>query len=278
VIATFEAKPLSISSFQAATFHDSDPREERFFTRLFLPVGCKASERKRLRPAARQAGRTTIPARQATHIALDFFLLEESCCMRSLLHAVVCVSVAGFIGASNTFAQKRRTVEMPEQILESLTKEDERVRKCVDDSGSVGRVFKTEAIDLSKDSAAIMVRGISSCVCGPRKCVNRIYRPAGNGYELLLNADFAQEIEPQTLYTNGYRNLWAAVYVYRSFTSVLYEYQWDGKQYKWDHCVWRNYYYAEHVNGGFFNGRVRLHQKPEMSWVGCNPLNPYGPM
>ena len=43
--------------------------------------------------------------------------------MRSLLHAVVCVSVAGFIGASHTFAQKRRTVELPDQILESLTKE-----------------------------------------------------------------------------------------------------------------------------------------------------------
>ena len=198
--------------------------------------------------------------------------------MRSLLHAVVCVSVVGLIGASHTFGQNRRTVELPDQILESLTKENDTVGKCVADRRHVNRVFKTEAIDLSKDSTAIMVRGISSCVCGPRKCVNRIYRPVGNGYELLLNADFAQEIEPQKLSTNGYRNLWAAVYVNHSFTSVLFEYQWDGTKYKWDHCVWRTYYYAEHVNGGFFNGRVGLHKKAETSWVGCNPLNPYGPI
>jgi len=198
--------------------------------------------------------------------------------MRSLLHAVVCVSVAGFIGASHTFAQKRRTVELPDQILESLSKEDETVRKCVADSRHVNRVFKTEAIDLSKDSTAIMVRGISSCVCGPRKCVNRIYRPVGNGYELLLNADFAQEIEPHQLYTNGYRNLKAAVYVYHSYTSVLFEYQWDGKQYNWNHCEMRFYYHSETVKGVPFSGRVRYHKTPSQSWVGCNPLNPYGPM
>jgi hypothetical protein len=197
--------------------------------------------------------------------------------MRSLLRAAVCVSLTVFLAGSQALAQKRRTVEIPNQILQ-LLKQDEPVRKCLDASERVDRVFKTETIDLSKDSTAIMVRGISSCVCGPRKCINRVYRPAGSGYELLLNADFAQEIETHQLYTNGYRNLWAAVYVYHSFTSVLYEYQWDGKQYKWDHCVWRNYYYAEHVNGGFFNGRVRLHKKAETSWVGCNSLDPYGPM
>jgi hypothetical protein len=196
--------------------------------------------------------------------------------VRSLLCAAVCVSLTVFLGGSQAFAQKRRTVQMPNQIFE-LLKQDEPVRKCLDASERVDRVFKTETIDLSKDSTAIMVRGISACACGPRKCINRIYRPNGSGYELLLNADFAQEIEPQTLYTNGYRNLWAAVYIYRIYTSVLYEFQWDGKQYKWDHCVWRNYYHAEHVNGGFFNGRVRLHQKPETSWVGCNSLDPYGP-
>jgi hypothetical protein len=39
----------------------------------------------------------------------------------------------------------------------------------------------------------------------------------------------------------------------------------------------RFYYYSETVNGKPFSGRVRYHDKPSISWVGCNPINPYGP-
>lgn len=157
-------------------------------------------------------------------------------------------------------------------------KEDPAIEECMAKSGGPGRTFEIRKIELGKDkSKAVVVRGISPCVCGPRKCLNRIYRPNGDRVELLLNADFAQQIEPQDLYTNGYRNLWAAVYVYHSFTSVLYEYQFDGKQYRWDHCVMRFYYYSETVKGKPFTGRVRYHDKPSISWVGCNHSNPFGP-
>jgi hypothetical protein len=197
----------------------------------------------------------------------------------TFLRAAAIVSlVTLLLGTGQVFSQGRSRVETRDQILELLVKEDKALQECVEKSGGPGRTFKIEQLDLNRDkSKEIMVRGISPCVCGPRRCLNRIYRQDGARLELLLSADFAQQIEPQDLYTNGYRNLWAAVYMYHSFTSVLYEYQYDGKQYKWDHCVMRFYYYSEKVKGVHFSGRVRYHEKPSISWVGCNSLNPFGP-
>ena len=150
--------------------------------------------------------------------------------------------------------------------------EDATVRKCVEENG-VRKTFKTEWIDLSKDSSSeMMIRGISPCVCGPRKCVNRIYRTTENGYELLFKADYAQEIEPLKYYTNGYRNLWAAVYTHGPLTSMLYEYHYDGKQYRWAYCAMRMYMYTKRHKG--LVGPYRYHSRPAISMVGCDPLNP----
>ena len=192
--------------------------------------------------------------------------------------AAVITLVTLLLSATQVFSHGRARVETRDQILELLVKEDRAIQECVAKSDGPDRTFKIEDVELSRDEPkAIMVRGISPCVCGPRRCINRIYRQDGDRLELLLSADFAQQIEPQKLYTNGYRNLWAAVYVYHSFTSVLFEYQYDGKQYKWDHCVMRFYYHAEKKNGVHFSGRVRYHDTPAISWVGCNPINPFGP-
>lgn len=192
--------------------------------------------------------------------------------------AAVISFIVFILGTAAAFPKSSRTAKTRDQILELLVKENTSIQECVDQSGGVDRTFQMKEVDLSDgEPNAIMVRGIAPCVCGPRKCLNRIYRPAGDRLELLLSADFAQAIEPQPLYTNSYRNLWAAVYMYHSFTSVLYEYQYDGQHYKWDHCVMRFYYYPETVNGKPFSGRVRYHDQPSISWVGCNPINPYGP-
>jgi hypothetical protein len=198
--------------------------------------------------------------------------------VENLLRAACVISLVILVlSTGQVFSQGRSGVDR-DQVLELLVKEDKAIQDCVEKSGGPGRTFKIEQPDLSKDkSKEIMVRGISPCVCGPRRCLNRIYRQDGNRLELLFSADFAQQIEPQKVYTNGYRNLWAATHVYHSFTSVLFEYQYDGKQYKWDHCVMRFYYHAEKKNGVHFSGRVRYHDKPSISRVGCDPLNPFGP-
>jgi hypothetical protein len=189
--------------------------------------------------------------------------------MNVLLRAALAVLI---IGNCQVFAQQRRSVEMPEQINDALVHEDGSVRKCIEVNGGVNRTFRTEAVNLNQDSfSEIMVHGISPCVCGPKKCVNRIYQKTGTGYELLFKADYAQEIELRKYYANGYRNLWAAVYMYGSFTSVLYEYKYDGKQYRWDNCAMRFYVYAEFVKGVPFSGRVRYHSRPQISAVGCDP-------
>jgi hypothetical protein len=196
--------------------------------------------------------------------------------MADLSRLLVCALTALILlGSSQAIAQKRRVVDMPDQILQALTSEDESVQKCINSIGNVRKIFKTEQVDLSKDSSSeIMVRGISPCVCGPKKCINRIYQKEKDRYELLFKADYAQEIELQKDYKNGYRNIWAAVYVYGSFTSVLYEYQYNGKQYEWDHCLMRFYIYSETRNGVPFSGRVRYHPRESISWVGCYPDNP----
>ena len=201
-----------------------------------------------------------------------------NCQLGTLVHAAALVLlVTILVSTGQVFAQGRSREAARDQILELLVKEDAAIQECIAKSGGPDETFKIEQIEISKDkSKEIMVRGISPCVCGPRKCLNRIYRQDGDRLELLLSADFAQQIEPQSLYTNGYRNLWAAINVFHSLVSVLFEYQYDGKQYKWDHCVYRSYYYAEKKNGVHFSGRVRYHDKPSISWVGCNPINPFG--
>ena len=194
------------------------------------------------------------------------------------MRATALISVVVLLlGANEAFPQSPR-IETRDQIIELLLKDYPAIQECIDKSGGPERTFKIEPLDLSKaKSPEIMVQGIAPCVCGPRKCLNRIYQQDTDRLDLLLNADFAQEFEPQKLYTNGYRNLWAAVHVFHSFTSVLFEYHYDGKQYRWDHCVMRFFYYAETRNGVPFSGRVRYHVRPSISWVGCNPNDPFGP-
>lgn len=180
------------------------------------------------------------------------------------------------VGTYSASAQKRNTVEMPNQIVHALVREDESVKSCIESSGGVSQTFRAESIDLSKAESTdeIVVRGISPCVCGPRRCINRIYRKEASVYSPLFKADYAQEIELRREdYTNGYRNLYPAVYMFSAFTSVLYAYQYDGHEYKWDHCEMRFYVYGKWNRGK--QGPVRYHQSPEISWVGCNPVNPF---
>jgi hypothetical protein len=86
--------------------------------------------------------------------------------MNVLLRAVLGVlSAVLIIGNCQVIAQQRRSIEMPEQIKAALADEDELVRKCVEVNGGVKRTFRTEAVNLNRDSSSeIMVRGISPCV------------------------------------------------------------------------------------------------------------------
>ncbi len=194
--------------------------------------------------------------------------------MTTLLRAAGILSVMSILGNSQAVAQYRRTIEIPKQIVGALVNEDESVQKCIESSGGANKTFTTESVNLDKDKTSeIMVRATSPCVCAPKKCLNRIYRKTENGYELLFKADYAREIELQKYYTYGHRSLWAAV-TYQSdrLTSVLYEYQYDGKQYQWDHCLMRFYVFADWRKG--VRGRVRYHSRPQISYVGCDPNNP----
>ena len=53
------------------------------------------------------------------------------------------LAAALVFGTSQAAAQRRRSVAPPEQIVNSLTREDETVRKCVEEN-SAGRTFKAE--------------------------------------------------------------------------------------------------------------------------------------
>jgi hypothetical protein len=197
--------------------------------------------------------------------------------MKTLMCQTLCLlAVTLGLGSYSAQGQNRDSVKLPKQIIDALVSEDESVKSCVESSGGIARTFKAESIDLSKaeSTGEIMVRGISPCVCGPRRCINRIYRKDATGYSPLFKADYAHEIELRREdYTNGYRNLYPAVYMYSAFTSVLYVYQYDGREYKWDHCEMRFYVYGKWNKGK--QGPRRYHQRPEISWVGCNPINPF---
>jgi hypothetical protein len=197
--------------------------------------------------------------------------------MIKLMRQAFCLlAVAVVWGSYSASGQNRHSVKLPNQIIDALVSEDESIKSCIGSSGGAARTFKAESIDLSKAESTdeIIVRGVSPCVCGPRRCINRIYQKEVSGYSLLFKADYAQEIElrPEE-YTNGYRNLYPAVYVYSAFTSVLYVYQYDGREYKWDHCEMRFYVYGKWHKGK--QGPLRYHRRPQISWVGCYPLDPF---
>ncbi|SRR5713226_204073 len=139
---------------------------------------------------------------------------------------------------SPSSAQSRRQVQVPEELIRSLSQED---KECVTTNGGVNRMFKAEVIHLKADgSSQILVQGSYPCECGAQNCAFWIYQRNGNGYQLLVSIDSVVSVRPRNASTNGYRDIVAELHS-SAFETWISTYKFDDNHYQAKSCIVRDY-------------------------------------
>jgi hypothetical protein len=184
--------------------------------------------------------------------------------MKPLIFSVL--SMMLLLTAAPTAAQKRRSVQVPEEIIQELSK-DEDIKKCLEpDNGGVDKNLKAELLYLNRDEVPeLLVHGTGSCICGMNNCDFWIYRKTANGYQMILDAGFINHIELRKTFTNDYRDLVGAMHG-SAFDSDLFVYKFDGKRYRLKECLQRHYNSWEDRRG-----RFHVSKRPRITRVKCEP-------
>lgn len=101
-----------------------------------------------------------------------------------------------------------------------------------------------EPLDLDGNGTPeLEVRGINA-VCQINNCVTWIYRRAGSSYQRLLTAGSIEDVEPQSTFSHGYRDL-ITVHHGSAWNSDLTLYKFDGREYRRSACFARTYRYLD---------------------------------
>ena len=159
--------------------------------------------------------------------------------------AAVCIICVSSVLLKPVVAQKRRTVEVPKEIVQQLINDKELKELIKLRPGGSAENLVAEPIDLNDDGKPeLEVHGIGSGICGAANCVTWIYRKTANGYQMLLDADIIQRVEPQKTFTKGYRDIITSMHG-SAWDSDLTLYKFDGKQYRRMGCYFRTYRYKD---------------------------------
>jgi hypothetical protein len=154
-------------------------------------------------------------------------------------------------------SQERQGVEVPEEIVQQLIKDEyigEDLEKCLETKGGVAGNLKAEHLELNDDKEPeISVRTSSICVCSSKNCTEWVYHKTANGYDLLLKANGS--IRPKKTLTNGYRDLEVEEYGAPGLVG-LYVYKFNGKRYRVAKCSTADYAYRD-KNGDAISERKR---------------------
>jgi len=164
-----------------------------------------------------------------------------------------------FSGQINDRSKLNRTVEVPKEIVQQLS-HDEDLKECFETrNGGVAKNLRAEFIELNHDGIPeLLVEGIGSCICGVNNCDTWIYRKTAYGYQLILEAGTINHIEFKKTFINGYRDLVAATH-HSAFESGLAVYTFDGKKYQLKECFQRSY-----------SSTDRRQQPPRIKRVKCD--------
>jgi|SRR6267143_2617122 len=177
-----------------------------------------------------------------------------------LMLALICA--AYLIAHESAFAQQRRPIKVPKEIVQQLMKDEEIKEFLKTRNDGLAKYLTAESINLNRDSKSeLIVHGINE-ICGANNCYSWIYRKVGNTYQMLLYAGFVQQIEPQRTFTKGYRDVIASMHG-SAWESGLTLYKFDGKQYRRMGCFFRTYRYQDR------NGRYLDSKRPKITRVKC---------
>lgn len=190
-------------------------------------------------------------------------LLSKTCVPAVALISVVWASLAFAVKPAN--AQKRRTVQVPKDIVQQLMK-DEDLKESIQlrPDGSVENLV-AEQIDLNGDGKPeLKVQGINSGICGNANCPTWVFRKLGSHYQMLLDAGAIQQIRLQNAFTHGYRDIITSMHG-SAWDSGETLYKFDGKRYQRVACFYRTYHYQDE------HGKIRELKRPKISRVKCEP-------
>ena len=181
--------------------------------------------------------------------------------------SAICIALT--ILPASAFAQTRRRVAVPRQIVEQLIR-DTALAQLVQlrKDGSAANLV-AEPLDLNGDGIPeLEVHGINS-ICGANNCVTWIYRRTASGYERLLAAGSIQTVELQPTVSYGYRNIITAMHG-SAWDSDLRLYKFDGREYRRTSCFKRTYRDRDR------HGHMRELARPRTTPVTCERHDQYG--
>jgi hypothetical protein len=157
------------------------------------------------------------------------------------------------LGLRPATAQQRRESKVPEQVVRLLLR-DEGIRDVLGFKHEytiegLAKRLTAEPTDLNRyGKPEIIVHGIND-ICGAQNCYYWIFRRAGKGYRLLLDAGFIQYVKPQKTLSNGYRDVMGAMHG-SAWAHDLTLYKFDGRRYRRAGCFSETYRRRD-KSGGF---------------------------
>jgi len=177
--------------------------------------------------------------------------------MRRALGMTIALAAALAAGAASSSAVEHRKV--PAAIVKDLN-----VPGLGLEFDAAGKVtnLAAEPIELNGDSEPeLVVHGLGH-ICGAANCMTWLYRKAGRGYELLLDAGTINRIEPQKSFTKGYRDIMAVMHG-SAYDSDLKLYKFDGHVYRRKGCFYRTDQTRDQ------DGTMRELKKPKITRTRC---------
>jgi hypothetical protein len=109
---------------------------------------------------------------------------------------------------------------------------DEEIKQFLKEKNDgLAKYLTAYPVNLNRDGRPeIVVHGINE-ICGANNCYTWIFQKVGNGYRMLLDAGFIQQIEPQRKYTKGYCDVIGSMHG-SAWDSDLTLYKFDGRKYR----------------------------------------------
>jgi hypothetical protein len=177
---------------------------------------------------------------------------------------VAVLSIALTFLPASAFAQARRGVAVPRQIVEQLVRERAPLELVELWKDSLPTSLAAEPLDLDGDGIPeLEVHGINA-ICGANNCVTWIYRQTASGFERLLAAGTISTVEPQRTVSHGYRDVITAMHG-SAWDADLTLYKFDGRAYRRAGCFSRTYHYLD------THGHVHELTHPRIAPRACRP-------
>jgi len=180
------------------------------------------------------------------------------------LDALIITLLFSFVGHS----QVPDIVNVPTEIVVQLLQDElfGEIISVADDGSSENLV--AIPTNLNADATReLIVHGVCF-VCGAQNCPHWIFERSANGYRLLLDVGVAQNVELQSVFTNGYRDI-VARFHNSALDHTFAVFKFDGQSYQLIECGREFDLLEDRVDE---TGNALPLGEPRVSFFTCNPL------